>query len=298
MDQFNCPFCNQIEHFMPKGTMDEYYCKRCGTITIETDFNDKIRHEKYENIRHMLSGITRYWKEYELTRIPLIGSNLDEILSTYFIPKDLIEKQDLILKYLEKKSRYPGDSVFLSRTDDYPIGFAKNGAEFRYLLMEMIEEKLIDEPSGNNYLIKRNGWKRLEDLRSTSKESKNGFVAMWFDKSLDEIYFNGIVPAIKKCEYEPIRIDKKEHINKIDDEIIAEIRKSKFLVADFTGNRGGVYFEAGFAMGLNIPVIWTCKKEEIADVHFDTRQFNYIDWSDGEDLKKRLINRINAIIIK
>lgn len=45
-------------------------------------------------------------------------------------------------------------------------------------------------------------------------------------------------------------IGSKEHSNKIDDEIIGEIRRSAFIVADFTGHRGGVYFEAGFAMGL------------------------------------------------
>ena len=33
---------------------------------------------------------------------------------------------------------------------------------------------------------------------------------------------------------EPVRIDQKERLNKIDDEIIAEIRRSRFLVADFT----------------------------------------------------------------
>ena len=34
------------------------------------------------------------------------------------------------------------------------------------------------------------------------------------------------------------------------DRIIAQIRASKFVVADFTRNRGGVYYEAGFALGL------------------------------------------------
>ena len=40
-----------------------------------------------------------------------------------------------------------------------------------------------------------------------------------------------------------------------------QIRKSKFLIADFTGQRGGVYYEAGFAYGLGLPVIWTCRKD-------------------------------------
>ena len=89
-----------------------------------------------------------------------------------------------------------------------------------------------------------------------------------------------------------MRIDSKEHSNKIDDEIIAEIRRSRFVVADFTSEedkpRGGVYYEAGFAMGLNIPVIWTCRADMIGNVHFDTRQFNHITWDDPEDLRVKL----------
>jgi len=53
------------------------------------------------------------------------------------------------------------------------------------------------------------------------------------------------------------------HNEKICDKIVSEIRKSRLLVADFTDNRGGVYFEAGFAMGLSIPVIWMCRASDV-----------------------------------
>jgi nucleoside 2-deoxyribosyltransferase len=106
---------------------------------------------------------------------------------------------------------------------------------------------------------------------------------MWFNDVTHAAYNDGIELAIRDSGYRALRIDKKEHNNKIDDEIIAEIRRSKFLVADFTCEkekvRGGVYFEAGFAMGLRIPVIWTVAKESLADVHFDTRQYNHIVWT-------------------
>lgn len=39
-------------------------------------------------------------------------------------------------------------------------------------------------------------------------------------------------------------------MNRIDDEIIGRIRASRFIVADFTGHRPGVYFEAGMMLGL------------------------------------------------
>ena len=70
----------------------------------------------------------------------------------------------------------------------------------------------------------------------------------------------GLRRGIEDAGYQALRIDKKEDVVKIDDEIISEIRRSRFLVADFTqgndGARGGVYFEAGFALGLGIPVIF------------------------------------------
>ena len=74
----------------------------------------------------------------------------------------------------------------------------------------------------------------------------------WFNDATQAAYADGIEPPIRDSGYRAVRIEKKEHNNKIDDEIIAAIWRSKCLVADFTCEekvRGGVYFEAGFAMG-------------------------------------------------
>ena len=143
------------------------------------------------------------------------------------------------------------------------------------------------------------GYERLEEIKKPVQDSTKVFVAMWFDPSMDEVWNKGINPAITKARYEPIRIDQKEHTNKIDDEIIAEIRRARFVVADFThgegGARGGVYYEAGFAHGLGIDVIFTCREDQIDDLHFDTRQFNHITWNTPEELKKKLTQRISAV---
>ena len=70
-------------------------------------------------------------------------------------------------------------------------------------------------------------------------ESTQCFIAMWFHESTTDALERGIEPAIEETGYEPLRIDRKEHINQIDDEIIAEIRRSRFLVADFTHGEDG-----------------------------------------------------------
>jgi nucleoside 2-deoxyribosyltransferase len=117
---------------------------------------------------------------------------------------------------------------------------------------------------------------------------------------MSDAYARGFKRAIIDSGYAAMRIDSKEHINKIDDEIIAEIRRSRFVVADFTSLPdqpcGVVYFEAGFAFGLNIPVIWTCREDLIGNVHFDTRQFNHIVWNSPDDLYEKLKNRIGAVM--
>ena len=93
-------------------------------------------------------------------------------------------------------------------------------------------------------------------------------------------------------------------MQRVNDEIIANIKQSKFIIADFTAEkdkpRGGVYYEAGFADGFGIPVILTCRKDliENKEIHFDLEHRNFICWEENkmEDFKEKLINRIKATI--
>ena len=124
-----------------------------------------------------------------------------------------------------------------------------------------------------------------------------GFVAMSFAPTLIEAYEEGIRAAVEDdCGLHAIRVDRVEHNDQITDRILAGIRSAQFTVADFTGQRPGVYFEAGFAMALGRTVIWCCRKDEEDRVHFDTRQFNHIFWTDTADLRQKLAARIRATV--
>jgi hypothetical protein len=178
-------------------------------------------------------------------------------------------------------------------------------------LISMMEKmSLIQTTITNEFSLTSTGFERLDSLRHQLSSTPQGFVAMWFGPELNSAYEDGFSAGITSAGFVPFRIDKKEHSNKIDDEIIAEIRRSRFVVADFTcpltplsdntfapNARGGVYYEAGFAQGLQIPVIWTVREDCLQYVHFDTRQFAHIVWREPIDLKESLLNRIGAIII-
>lgn len=42
-------------------------------------------------------------------------------------------------------------------------------------------------------------------------------------------------------------------------------------------------------------MIWTCRQDDLAGLHFDIRQYNCIDWTSEADLLARLQKRITAL---
>lgn len=228
----------------------------------------------------------------------------------------IAERADKLLQYIGRKTPYLGESVFIPTSFGrgkyesdylgiiYPVlaqSECINMGEVSFLLDYLIDQNWIKRPSQDmeDHILTASGYAHLDDLKKVVVDSSQAFVAMWFDESMRQVFKEGIEPGIKDAGYDAFRIDHKEFSNKIDDEIIAEIRRSRFLVADFThgekgGMRGGVYYEAGFAHGLNMPVIFTCRDDMLDKIHFDTRQYNHITWENPQELRERLTRRISA----
>ena len=218
------------------------------------------------------------------------------------------ERAERLLRFVGMQSKAIGDSVDLSwapqeesDTDRQAMAWSESTTlrQVRFLLDYLIAEGWLERRAERHHVVTVDGYRRIAEVR-TSPDARQAFVAMWFDEEMEVPYSQGIAPAIDSAGYKPMRIDQKPGVNKIDDEIIAEIRRSRFLVADFThgkdGARGGVYFEAGFALGLGIPVIYTCREDAIDSIHFDTRQYHHTAWKYPADLRDKLAKRILAII--
>ena len=164
--------------------------------------------------------------------------------------------------------------------------------------------RLIFQASGSGFLcmVTTEGHIAVESLQTEGRPDQC-FVALWFNEKTNALYDKAIAPAVAAIGYKPIRIDRQlDFLGKIDDQIIAEIRRSRFVIADFThderGARGSVYYEAGFAHGLGIPVIFTCQDAQICDLHFDTNHFLHLTWPTDapEELIEPLKSRIAANI--
>jgi nucleoside 2-deoxyribosyltransferase len=230
----------------------------------------------------------------------ILSDELPRLIASVRAPESPLESADELLVHLANRARRYGDDVHVKGTDwaRYRLAdeAALNGVVL--LLRELGMLKLeSSNPTGHHTSLTVPGWKRAAELRHVSGDGRLAFVAMSFDATLFSVYTEAIQPAIEvDCGYTAVRVDRQQYNDKIDDRIIAELRRARFVVADVTMQKAGVYFEAGFAFGLGRPVIYSCRKDDMNNTHFDTRQYNHIVWETHAELRERLATRIAATI--
>jgi hypothetical protein len=296
---FNCPICGTAD----EGGLfsgDKVTCPRCGAYHVSDDVAEVLK-AKLNGDERNIANASSWVREHQNV---LITSDIADQLNKLPTPS-YEERKRKLLMFLQKESKTLGQFVKLDQNTMYELMAYTWSAnqEVGFLLDALAEESLVSKRAGSSFRLTAKAYDYLAQLE-VNPVSHLGFCAMWFDGSVNPLWHRGIEPAIHQAGYQPLRIDQKEHVNRIDDEIFADIRRSRFVVADFThgksGVRGGVYFEAGFAQGLGLPVIWTCRSDMLSEakLHFDIRQYNFLEWSDDtlDDFSDRLQKRIEAIL--
>ena len=284
-----------------------FECPSCGIFAVMDRIQSVLLNESKE-VLFKLSCLLAEKRVRKGTKILLTNVH-DEINNDYLhldyqewikdFPKTAFEILDRSLLNIATQIEHPAGQVFIEE-EDKELYFSKDINQLMYVVNQLYKLGYISEMSSTNEWIniETSGWEKIEELkRKPAGNTKQVFVAMWFDNFTKEFYTSMEKAIEENSKFKALRVDKLEHNNKICDQIIAEIKRSKFLVADFTGERGGVYFEAGFAQGIGIPVIWTVHENWIDKLHFDTRQYNHIVYKDADELYKKLKARILATIV-
>lgn len=291
----SCPICTkpaQVYRRKEGSDVFEGTCPRCGDVCIFLYAADLARRQ---GKAHIISAWLRRRPDNEPPML-ITDEGVQRILRD--IPEySVLEKLDITLSVISSRTDEPGQNARFLVGPDYPLIYAKSQDEAAFYIRELASMGYLDEQPalvGVAKMLTR-GYQRLLEINRAGRQSSFAFVAMWFDPSMNEVYDEAIEPAVRESGYKSVRIDRIQHANRIDDEIIGRIKGSRFMVADFTGQRAGVYFEAGLMSGLGRTVIWMCRKQELKEVHFDARQYNFIDYENVAEAKKRLYDRIIAI---
>jgi hypothetical protein len=296
----DCPIC-EANSLPQEKTGDNVgvFCPRCGNFRMSCTAHALLRANwpQKDRRRAALSAHVRQSIEQGSEVVELNDFELFDRLADAHRHTSVSTKLRRVMERYEAETAEPGQYVELTLDSDYPLFDAASVDEVQYLIATLHDGALLEyRPHPAGYRITSTGWEFLQPVGGGVPNA--AFVAMSYDDSLKPAFLEGIRPAIIAAGFDDVRLDYVEHSDNIHDRIMADIRRAQFVVADFTGHRAGVYFEAGFALGLGKPVIWTCRADyfEREKVHFDTRPYNYIVWRETEELRSRLATRIAAVI--
>jgi len=274
-------------------------------VSIKADLNiDNL--DYYHQYKHIFYGLwlNKKWPK-SLEVIIEQEDDLKKIIGESNAPITPKQKIDHLFMAIFSKQSYEGErftkvSFF---NDQRPEFFYLKAYTEREYYMETLAEQgyleIFDQAMGDyNFRITYKGLDYAIKMEEEGKFSKKCFVAMSFQTGMDDIR-RSIKEAIAGNGFTPIIIDEQIYNSDqtINDAILANIKRSKFCVADFTHHRNGVYFEAGYALGRGLPVIYMVSKEDWSNTHFDTNHFPHVIYKDSEELKKKLAEAIQARIL-
>lgn len=318
-----CPFCTHAAEVldMPGShSVKRYRCEVCGEFAADRrELAAMATVDKYDGYR--VSAIIReahiHGRPILITNEPnaptiagFAASTINRAIRRF--PTDVSDRLDRALLNIVESTRYLGDEV---RIDVYPFGpmlFSISETESEYIFNALSQRGYVKEKDREQIrvtaIVTPVGWNRVTEIRTKHAPSVQGFIAMWFGKpgieyaghSSTEFCNNackhGFEVGIERAGYKPHRVDFEEYTGDIVNRIISQIRRSKFVVADLTGHRPGVYYEAGFARGLGIDVLYTCHTDDLENAHFDLRNESTLEWDSPDDLAEKLQNKIEAVL--
>lgn len=314
-----CPICsNFAEDLRTDYDGKKIKCLRCGEYDISGTLYSMLKDQTLSDTEVVL--LSAYIRNNQ--KILLGTEDFSRIIKNY-LPK-LDEKIEIIMLIFEKINPKPGAIIDVSNNSENYLmlqaySYIIDDDEWNYILKDYIAKELnyikflshaynMGDIPKNDFRITPSGWRYIDSVKVVNQNSNTAFIAMWFNnivKPVREI----IKQAIRNAGYEPKIVDEEPFNGDVVNQIITYINQARFVIADLTEQRQGVYFEAGYAKGLNIPIIYSVRDDQIDPikekgkpdplrVHFDLNHQNLLSWNNDNlvDFQKRLTNQITATI--
>ena len=126
----------------------------------------------------------------------------------------------------------------------------------------------------------------LSEAGITSEEKPLIFVAMPFDKKMDDVFHYGIRNAVNNAGFLCERVDEVSFTGDILDVIKRRIKDASLLIADLTASNPNVYLEVGYAWGIGIPTVLLA--QDVQELKFDVKSQKCIIYSGIRELEEKL----------
>ena len=268
-----------------------YDCPRCGSFILASDAELALESAIAQvPLRASLMSHALRRTPTTGTMHPIKQGELSAFWSAARLPTPL-EQADRLILFIGDNQPTPDDWVeitplALSALLGIAITSDKGWAWLNGQLKPKELYNLKESQNGKIRLrLSMEGWKKHGALKKERNESRTAFMAMKFgEPELDRAVAEYFKPAVKRAGFELRILTDQQPAGLIDDQLRAALLSTRFVVADLTHGSSGAYWEAGFAEGRGIPVIYTCERTAWNEkkTHFDTNHMATIIWDESE----------------
>lgn len=309
---FTCPFCGRNHQGVPSGETYWFTCLgqfpldyfACKDYIVQNWESPNDRTEAWARLAFGVAHIRLFNKRVAGEGIPPI--DFVRVLQTTTLPTPS-QQEDLLIDFVGRITRFLGVAVSIAPDNCHQLQAWIGGVDkktINRLVYELGNSGLL-RPDNSKFLhtfsleLTTAGWQRFEELKQVNKESKQAFMAMKFDDEQKQFINDKLKPVVKETGFDLLLLtDINSKENLIDNKLRVAIRQSRFLICDLTHCNAGAYWEAGYAEGLKLPVIYICEKSAFDDEdktkrpHFDVNHQEIFQWdkNDEESIKDFLDN--------
>ncbi len=187
-----CPICCKALAKIDKQSPFLFDCYICGIYELHKEarrYIESISFKEFWDKGYILSAIVREYSDMG-TPIPLKSKeDVERIINSDIVPKDIQGKKDKVLLALERKYNHFeifGSEINVLWDKDYPIGYCKNPEGLQYVLELLCQDGFIKTtsttppPVTGTYVIQSSGWDRLKELKGTKKTEKEAIIPVKF----------------------------------------------------------------------------------------------------------------------
>lgn len=296
MARKRCLFCDDIVPIEVKGDYDRFlgcWCSPEGYYSLIRSSYELIRSYPHQTKRHLFPILSAYIREMTDCdqAVTLSVEELEDISNSPNIPLDLEEKGIRLLQYLYRHSKQAGEPVKihpLSR--NFNLTYSPNLQELVYIIDKLKSEEFIAR-EGETLRLTAKGWNEAV-ARAGGRKLKPCLVLLPQHAELYKDWPENVFPKIGECGYFPRLLTQLDKAGSREDDLIGHVSESKLVIADLTSLSPEVYFAAGYALGLEIPVIWTTKRTGDHKLSVPSPQIRPLIWDTAEELADKLQRKL------
>ncbi|PYI52169.1 hypothetical protein [Paenibacillus flagellatus] len=297
METKQCIFCGKIVPVQAKGETYRFVgclCAPESSYKLRADSCDAYAALPVQTKQLLFPILSGYIRELTDCDEPVCLSidDAETIRNSPRVPVTVEAKADKLLRFFYRRSGGPNETIVLRQLGDhFNLTYSPNLQELVHIIEKLRDERLI-ERTGSAFRLTESGWREAA-AKAEGRRLKRCAVVVRHRDGMRGEWAETVFPRLEQCGFLPSYVEYTP-TGKLGDDALQSIADSKLLIADLSGASPDAYLAAGYALGLDVPVVCTVQRGDADRLPVQSGHLRPIVWEQAAGLADMLQHRLTA----